>query len=214
MAVEGLDQGALLLRGGDLVADPFAGDLALELGKGQQHIEGQPPHRARRIEVLGDRDERGALCIEDLDQPSKIGQRAGQPVNLVDDDDIDPASPDVGKQALECRPLDVAAREPAIIIAGPGQYPALVTLAGDVGLARFADHASDLRREGRALAGRVAATYVPDVERVRQLICGEPSARPSGLAPLSVHNGDKKGDLAISPYQPLSPRELLRVFRI
>src|SRR5271155_3559705 len=25
---------ALLLRGGDLVADPFAGDLALELGKG------------------------------------------------------------------------------------------------------------------------------------------------------------------------------------
>src|SRR5438093_2410878 len=37
---------ALLLRGGDLVADPFAGNLALELGKGQQHIERQPPHRA------------------------------------------------------------------------------------------------------------------------------------------------------------------------
>src|SRR5262245_50396104 len=37
---------ALLFRRGDLVTDPFAGDLALELGKGQQHIEGQPPHRA------------------------------------------------------------------------------------------------------------------------------------------------------------------------
>src|SRR6202045_2322281 len=35
----------LLLRGGDLVADPFASDLALELGKGQQHIEGQPVAR-------------------------------------------------------------------------------------------------------------------------------------------------------------------------
>ena len=88
--------------------------------------------------MLGHRDERGALGVEDLDQPSKIGQRAGQPVNLVDDDDIDPASPDVGKQALECGPLDVAAREPAIVVVGPGQYPALVTLAGDVGLARFA----------------------------------------------------------------------------
>src|SRR5437868_4351664 len=32
---------ALLLRGGDLVADAFTGDLALELGEGQQHVERQ-----------------------------------------------------------------------------------------------------------------------------------------------------------------------------
>jgi hypothetical protein len=31
------------LGGADLVADPLTGDLALELGKGQQHIEGEPP---------------------------------------------------------------------------------------------------------------------------------------------------------------------------
>src|SRR5271156_4752605 len=37
-----------LLRRGDLIADPFAGDLALELGKGQPHIERQAAHRARR----------------------------------------------------------------------------------------------------------------------------------------------------------------------
>src|SRR5712691_8795382 len=92
---------ALLLRGGDLVADPFAGDLPLELGKGQQHIEGQPP-------------------------------------DLVDDDDVDPASLDVGKQLLQCRPLHVATREPAVVVAGSGQYPALVTLAADIGLAGFA----------------------------------------------------------------------------
>jgi len=35
---------SLFLRGGDLVADAFAGDLALELGEGQQHIERQAPH--------------------------------------------------------------------------------------------------------------------------------------------------------------------------
>src|SRR5207245_6869348 len=72
------------------------------------------------------------------DQPGKIGERAGQPVDLVDDDDIDPASLDVGKQLLQCLPLDVATREPAIVVAGSGQYPALVTLAADIGLAGFA----------------------------------------------------------------------------
>src|SRR5204863_2401488 len=68
---------AFLLRGGDLVADPFAGDLALELGKRQQHVERQPPHRACGVELLGYRHERHALGIEDLDQPGKISQRAG-----------------------------------------------------------------------------------------------------------------------------------------
>src|SRR5439155_26996456 len=66
------------------------------------------------------------------------GRRAGEPVDLGADDDIDPAPPDVGEQALECRPLHVATREPAIVVAGPGQCPALVTLATDVGLAGFA----------------------------------------------------------------------------
>src|SRR5438270_1941537 len=42
---------ALLFRGGDLVADAFTSDLPLELGKGQQHIKRQAPHRARRIEL-------------------------------------------------------------------------------------------------------------------------------------------------------------------
>src|SRR5437764_13588457 len=35
---------AFLFRRGNLVADAFAGDLAFELGKGQQHIEGEPAH--------------------------------------------------------------------------------------------------------------------------------------------------------------------------
>src|SRR5437762_11634871 len=53
-------------------------------------------------------------------------------VDLVDDDDIDPASLDVGEQSLECTPLDVVTREPAIVVAGSGHYPALVALAADV----------------------------------------------------------------------------------
>src|SRR5215813_9037033 len=96
---------ALLFRRGDLVADPFAGHLALELGKGQQDIEGQPPHRARRVELLRHRDKRHTLSVKDLDEPGKIGERSGQPVDLVDDYDVDPAGPDIGEQALQRRSL-------------------------------------------------------------------------------------------------------------
>jgi hypothetical protein len=58
---------ALPLRGGDLVADPLASDLALELGEGQQHIEGQPPHAGCRVEGLGHRNEGDAVRVEQFD---------------------------------------------------------------------------------------------------------------------------------------------------
>jgi hypothetical protein len=43
---------------GTSIANPFPCDLALELGKGEQDIEGQPPHAGRGVEGLGDGDER------------------------------------------------------------------------------------------------------------------------------------------------------------
>src|ERR1700737_1128710 len=43
---------ALLLRRGDLVADAFAGDLALELGKGPQHIEREPRLASNALKSL------------------------------------------------------------------------------------------------------------------------------------------------------------------
>ena len=75
----------------------FTGELALELGKGQQHIERQPPHRACRIELLRHRHERHSLSIEEFCEPGKIGERSSQPVDLVDDDDVDPAGPDISE---------------------------------------------------------------------------------------------------------------------
>src|SRR5438477_5410888 len=80
----------LSFRGSDLVADALADDLALELRKGQQHIEGQAPHRCRRVELLRHRNEGGASLIEDLDDLGKIGERAGQPIDPVDHDGVDP----------------------------------------------------------------------------------------------------------------------------
>src|SRR5271163_3887473 len=56
--------------------------------------------------------------------------------------DVDPAGSDIGEQALQRRPLHIAARGPAIVIAGSDQHPALVALASDEGFAGLA-----LRRE-------------------------------------------------------------------
>src|SRR5580692_9133147 len=46
------DPDALALGGRDLVAHPFADHLPFELGEGEQHVEGQPAHAARRVERL------------------------------------------------------------------------------------------------------------------------------------------------------------------
>ena len=78
-----------------LVADALAGDLALELGEGQKHVERQPPHGCRGVELLRHRDKRNVLVVESLDDLGEVGERAGQPVHLVDDDHIDFSGADV-----------------------------------------------------------------------------------------------------------------------
>src|SRR3977135_240825 len=90
----------LALGGGDLVPDALGGDLALKLGKRQQDVEGQPPHRGGGIELLGHRDEGHAVLIEQLDQLGKVSQRARQAVDLVDDDDIDLSGSQILNQPL------------------------------------------------------------------------------------------------------------------
>jgi hypothetical protein len=57
----------LRLDAATFVADAFGGDLPLELGKREKHIERQPPRRRRGIELLGDRDKRDPMGIEQFD---------------------------------------------------------------------------------------------------------------------------------------------------
>src|SRR5437588_12997052 len=79
-----------------------------------------------------------ASASKSFDQPGKIGERPREPVDLVDDHNVDPVCPDIGKQTLQRWSLQLAAGEPAVIIAGSRQHPALVLLAANVGLAGFA----------------------------------------------------------------------------
>src|SRR6516165_6667068 len=110
-------------------------DLTLELRKGQQDIQGQAPHRGRRVELLRDRHERGTRRVEDLDDLGEIGERAGQPVDFVDDDRVDPPRGDIGKQPLQRGPIQRGAGEPAIVISRAQAHPALVPLTVNESLA-------------------------------------------------------------------------------
>ena len=38
------------------------------------------------------------MLVEELDQLGEVGERAGQPVDLVDDDDVNPSSANVVQQ--------------------------------------------------------------------------------------------------------------------
>ena len=124
---------AARLGGGDLVADALAGDLALELREGEQHVQRQPAHAAGGVERLGDADEADLVPVEALDDADEVGERPGQPVDLVDHDHIDLAGGDVGQQPLQRRPLHRPAGEAAIVVAGLERPPAFAGLALDVG---------------------------------------------------------------------------------
>src|SRR5262249_14654990 len=132
------DPEAFALGGRNLVAHPLADDLALELSKGEQHVEGKPAHAGGGVEGLGDRDERHPMFIEQFDQLGEVGERAGETIDLIDHDNRDLAGPDVGEELLQGRAVERGAREPAIIVAIRVEAPALMCLALDVGLAGLA----------------------------------------------------------------------------
>jgi hypothetical protein len=45
--------------------------------------------------LLGDRDEGDLVTVKDLDELGEIGERARQPVDLIDDDHVDLAGLDI-----------------------------------------------------------------------------------------------------------------------
>jgi hypothetical protein len=91
-----------------LVSDPLGGHLALELGKRQEYVQGQPTHRGCSVELLSDRNKRHTVLIEQLNKLGKVGQGPCQAVDLVDDDDVDLASPDILQKPLQCWPVGIA----------------------------------------------------------------------------------------------------------
>ena len=128
---------AFLLGGGNLVANALPRDFAFELGEGQQHIQGQASHGCRGVELLGDGDERGGAGIEALNHLGEVGEGAGQPVDLVDDDHLDLAGVDVVHEPGEGGAVHGAPGIPPVIVVGRDELPAFVLLTLDKGFAGF-----------------------------------------------------------------------------
>jgi hypothetical protein len=89
------------------------------------------------------------MPVEQLDQLGEIGERPGQTVDLVDDDDIDLAAADIIQQLLQRGAVERGARQTAIVVAGSDQPPALVGLTLDVGLASRRRRRSNATANGR-----------------------------------------------------------------
>src|ERR1019366_7163748 len=92
---------SLALGGGDLVPDPLARYLALELGEGQQDVERKSAHRGGRVELLGDRNKRNAVRVEQFDHLGEVGERAGEAIDFVDDHYVHKSPPDIFQQVLK-----------------------------------------------------------------------------------------------------------------
>jgi hypothetical protein len=81
-------------------------------------VEGQPAHAGSGVEGLDHRHERGARRIQPIDDLGEVPKRAGQAIDLIDDDRVDLAGADVGEQPLKGRTLYVAAGEAAVVVLG------------------------------------------------------------------------------------------------
>jgi hypothetical protein len=77
------------------------------------------------------------MGIEQFDQLGEIGQGAGQAIDLVDDNDIDPIGADVIEEPLQSRTVSGSARETTVVISSTNQCPTGMSLAADIRLRRI-----------------------------------------------------------------------------
>ena len=69
-------------------------------------------------------DKGDVVGFEHFDQPGEVGERPREPIDLVDDDDIDQPCLDIPEQALQSGPLQRGAGDAAIVVAIGHQHPA------------------------------------------------------------------------------------------
>ncbi len=96
--------------------------------------------RVRRpiVELLRHRDNGRTRIIERLDQLGEVSQRAGQAIDLVDHDHIDPAGLYIRQQALQGRAVQGSTGAATVVVTLRQQLPTLMGLALDVGLTSLA----------------------------------------------------------------------------
>src|SRR6185437_10271567 len=96
------------------------------------------------------------MLVKQLNKLGEVGERAGQPIDLVDHNDVDLLPPNVLQQLLQCRPIGISAREAAVIIAGSDLRPPGMSLTANVGPRSFILRIERVELLIEALVGRDA----------------------------------------------------------
>src|SRR6516225_2960249 len=78
------------------------------------------------------------MGIEQLNELGEIRERAREPVDLVDQHNVDRTRPDVGQEPLHGRTVERGAGKGAVVVAAGNQTPAFVRLTLYIGLAGLA----------------------------------------------------------------------------
>src|SRR5258706_3587175 len=93
------------------------------------------------------------MFVKEFDQLGEVSQGPGQPVDLVDGNNVDSAGPDLGEKLLQGRAVKGGTGKGAIIIALLDQAPSFVRLAFDIGFTSLALGVEGIKLEVEVMFG-------------------------------------------------------------
>ena len=123
-----------------LVPDAVSQHLPLELCEREQNAQHQSAEAVLRVERLGHANESDFVLFEQIDEPDEVGQRTGEPVELVDYDHVYEPLLHGAQKTRQVRPVEVAAGVAAVVVALRKLGPVSVALRADVGRADVTLH--------------------------------------------------------------------------
>src|SRR5271165_582858 len=138
------------------------------------------------------------MLVKEFDQLGEIGERPGQPVDLVDHDDVHFAGPDLCEKLLQGRAVKGGTGKRAVIIVPADQVPAFVRLALDIGLTSLALGVEGIELEVQIMLGGFSRVDRAAEKLLARLIHG---LNPSGCRPARLAGRRSGCALAVSPPQ-------------
>ena len=121
----------------DLVPNAGGDHLPLELREAHEHVQGEPAHRIGRREILGDAHKSCLVAVELLHDLREVQQGPGEPVDLVDQDQVHQAPGDMVHELAEPRTIGISSGEPTVVVGFLTGHPPAACLAPDVIQAGF-----------------------------------------------------------------------------
>ena len=114
--------------------------------------------------------------VKEFNQLGEVGERSCQPVDFVDDNDVDFFGPDLVQQSLQGWAVERGAGKAAIVEFVADEPPALVRLALDISLAGLALGVERVEGEIEIVLGRFARVDGAALRLRGDRLCDAPAA--------------------------------------